>query len=105
MKPNELTPEVLIEILIRKIRMGVIVKMPRLDKEPFMEYTENIREEVEYTATEMIKRQCDKRFGKRRKQWKLNTQNSFQMRRKLQGSSLSLTCTISSLNSWRGRVS
>ena len=37
MKPNELTPEVLIEILIRKIRMGVIVKMPRLDKEPFTE--------------------------------------------------------------------
>lgn len=64
MKTSDLSPELLLELLIRKIKVECMQKMPRLPDEPFSEYIQHIRAEVEYTLDERIKAACDKKFGK-----------------------------------------
>ena len=64
MKTSDLSPELLLELLIRKIKVECMQKMPRLPDEPFSEYIQHIRAEVEYTLDERIKSACDKKFGK-----------------------------------------
>lgn len=64
MKTSDLSPELLLELLIRKIKVECMQKMPRLDDEPFSEYIQHIRAEVEYTLDERVKAACDKKFGK-----------------------------------------
>lgn len=70
MKTSDLSPELLLELLIRKIKVECMQKMPRLDDEPFSEYIQHIRAEVEYTLDERVKAACDKKFGKEEEPWK-----------------------------------
>lgn len=64
MKTSDLSQELLIELLLRKVKQECMAKMPRLPDEPFSEYIQHIRAEVEYTLDERIKSACDKKFGK-----------------------------------------
>lgn len=70
MKTSDLSQELLIELLLRKVKQECMAKMPRLDDEPFSEYIQHIRAEVEYTLDERIKQACDKKFGKEDEPWK-----------------------------------
>lgn len=70
MKTSDLSQELLIELLLRKVKQECMQKMPRLDDEPFSEYIQHIRAEVEYTLDERIKSACDKKFGKEEEPWK-----------------------------------
>lgn len=70
MKTSDLSQELLIELLLRKVKQECMTKMPRLDDEPFSEYIQHIRAEVEYTVDEKIKAACDKKFGKEDEPWK-----------------------------------
>ena len=70
MKTSDLSQELLIELLLRKGKQECMAKMPRLDDEPFSEYIQHIRAEVEYTLDERIKQACDKKFGKEDEPWK-----------------------------------
>lgn len=70
MKTSDLSQELLIELLLRKIKAECMQRMPRLDDEPFSEYIQHIRVEVEYTLDERIKAACDKKFGKEEEPWK-----------------------------------
>lgn len=64
MKTSDLSQELLIELLLRKVKTECMQRMPRLPDEPFSEYIQHIRAEVEYTLDEKIKTACDKKFGK-----------------------------------------
>lgn len=70
MKANEFPREVLLEELVKKVKAEIVSRFPRLANEPFSEYNEHIREEVEYAAVALIGQECDRKFGKRKKQWK-----------------------------------
>lgn len=64
MKTSDLSIELLLELLIRKTKAEIMAQMPRLTDEPYIEYIQHIRAEVEYTLDERIKSACDKKFGK-----------------------------------------
>lgn len=65
----ELPKEVLLEEFIKKIKQEVIKKMPRLANEPFSEYNEHIREEVEFVACSLVKKELDEKFGVKKQKW------------------------------------
>lgn len=71
MKTSDLSQELLLELLIRKVKAEIMAKMPRLDDEPFSEYIEHIREEVEYTLDQRVTAACNKKFGERKDKWKI----------------------------------
>lgn len=70
MKPSDMSVELLLETLIRKIKAECMARMPKLDDEPFSEYIEHIREEVEYTLDQKVDEACNKKFGERSYPWK-----------------------------------
>ena len=69
MKPCELPQEVLLEEFIKKVKHEVLEKMPRLANEPFSEYNEHIREEVEFAACSLVSKEIDKKFGVKKNKW------------------------------------
>lgn len=69
MKTSDLSPELLLELLIRKIKADCMAKMPRMSDEPYSEYMEHIREEVEYTLDQKVDEACDRKFGTRKDTW------------------------------------
>ena len=70
MKASDLPKEVLLQEFIKKVKQEALAKFPRLANEPFSEYNETIREEVEYTATTLVVDECNRKFGKENKKWK-----------------------------------
>lgn len=70
MKACDIPIDILLEELVKRVRQGCLEKMPRLDNEPFIEYNEHLREEVEFVACELVAKECNKRFGVRRLFWK-----------------------------------
>ena len=71
MKVSDLQNEVIIHEIVKRVTREVLEKFPRLANEPFSEYNAHIREEVEFSANAYIAAECDKKFGKRKKQWKI----------------------------------
>lgn len=71
MKTSDLSPELLLELLIRKIKAEIMARMPRLPDEPYSEYMEHIREEVEYALDEKVDEACERKFGKRTDPWQI----------------------------------
>jgi hypothetical protein len=70
MKTCEIPTELLLEEIVKRVRQECLIKMPKLDNEPFIEYNEHLREEVEYSACLLVAKECDRKFGKRRQWWK-----------------------------------
>lgn len=69
MKASDFPKEVLIEELVKKIKQEVMQKMPRLANEPFSEYNDHIREEVEFTACSLVSDECKRKFEIGIKKW------------------------------------
>lgn len=69
-KISEIPQDLLIEQIIKNKKKEIMLVFKRLYNEPFKEYMEHIREEVEYRIIEEVKSGCDKKFGKRKTDWR-----------------------------------